>query len=84
MYNTFNIYHGKDVEIMNPLHEVLTLKECAQLWHVSVDTLKQKCIGRVKGDLSFTQEECRQSGKTWLVTRKAMTRLYGEPPQNIV
>ena len=66
---------------MNVPHEVLTLKEAAELWRVSVDTLKQKCIGRVKGDLAFTQEECRQSGKTWLVTREAMVRLYGEPPQ---
>lgn len=66
---------------MTVLHEVLTLKEAAELWHVSVDTLKQKCIGRVKGNLAFTQEECRQSGKTWLVTREAMVRLYGEPPQ---
>lgn len=49
---------------MNVLYEVLTLKEAAELWHVSVDTLKQKCIGRVKGDLAFTKEECRQSGKT--------------------
>ena len=66
---------------MNVLHEVLTLKEAAELWHVSVDTLKQKCIGRVKGNLAFTQEECRQSGKTRLVTREAMIRLYGEAPQ---
>lgn len=66
---------------MNVLHAVLTLKEAAELWHVSVDTLKQKCIGRVKGDLAFTQEECRQSGKTWLVTRESMVRLYGEAPQ---
>lgn len=42
---------------MNPLHEVLTLKEYAELWHVSVDTLKQKCIGTVKGDWAFIQEE---------------------------
>ncbi|WP_288842646.1 helix-turn-helix domain-containing protein [uncultured Megasphaera sp.] len=66
---------------MNVLYEVLTLKEAAELWHVSVDTLKQKCIGRVKGDLAFTKEECRQSGKTWLVTRKSMVRLYGENPR---
>lgn len=67
---------------MNVLHEVLTLKEAAELWHISVDTLKQKCIGRVKGDLAFTDTECRQSGKTWLVTREAMVRLYGEPPHD--
>ena len=66
---------------MNVLHEVLTLQEASELWNVSVDTLKQKCIGRVKGDLAFTQEECRQSGKTWLVTRESMVRLYGEAPQ---
>ena len=66
---------------MSVLHEVLTLKEASELWNVSVDTLKQKCIGRVKGDLAFTQEECRQSGKTWLVTREAMIRLYDEPLQ---
>ena len=68
---------------MDVLHEVLTLKEAADIWQVSDNTLKQKCIGRVKGDLAFTQEECRQSGKTWLVTRDAMVRLYGEPPQNL-
>lgn len=68
---------------MDVLHEVLTLKEASQIWQVSDNTLKQKCIGRVKGDLAFTQEECRQSGKTWLVTRKAMIRLYGEPPQHL-
>ena len=67
---------------MNALEEVLTLKEASQIWQVSDNTLKQKCIGRVKGDLAFTQEECRQSGKTWLVTRQAMIRLYGEPPHD--
>lgn len=66
---------------MDVLHKVLTLKEASQIWQVSDNTLKQKCMGRVKGDLAFTQEECRQSGKTWLVTREAMVRLYGEPPQ---
>ncbi len=68
---------------MSALHEVLTLKEAAELWHVSANTLKQKCIGRVKGDLAFTKEECRQSGKTWLVTRASMIRLYGEEPKPI-
>ena len=68
---------------MNVLHAVLILKEAAQIWQVSDNILKQKCIGRVKGDLAFTQEKCRQSGKTWLVTRDAMIRLYGEPSQNL-
>ena len=39
-------------------------------------------MGRVKGNLAFTDTECRQSGKTWLVTREAMVRLYGEPPHD--
>lgn len=65
---------------MNILYEVLTLKEAADIWGISQDTLKQKCIGRVKGNLAFSSEECRQSGKTWLVTRTSMIRLYGEPP----
>ena len=68
---------------MDVLHKVLTLKEASQTWQVSDNTLKQKCMGRVKGDLAFTHEECRQSGKTWLITREAMIRLYGEPPQSI-
>ncbi len=66
---------------MDILHEVLTIKEAAEIWQVSDNTLKQKCIGRVKGDLAFTDKECRQSGKTWLITRNSMIRLYGEPPQ---
>ena len=70
------------MEIVNVLHEVLTLKEAAEIWQVSDNTLKQKCMGRVKGNLAFTDTECRQSGKTWLVTREAMIRLYGEPSHN--
>lgn len=64
---------------MNPLEEALTLKEASDTWNVSQGTLKQKCLGKVKGDKAFTNTECRKSGGTWLITRSAMVRLYGEP-----
>lgn len=60
------------------LNEIMTIKEAAQIWGVAVDTLWQKCVGRVKGDLAFKENECRKSAGTWLVTRQAMKRLYGE------
>lgn len=60
------------------LNDVMTIKEAAELWNIQVDTLRQKCIGRVKGDLAFKENECRKSAGTWLVTRQAMKRLYGE------
>lgn len=64
-----------------PLNEVMTIGEAAQIWGLSSDSLGQNCLGRVKGEKAFADNEKRKSGKIWLVTRTAMIRAYGEPPK---
>lgn len=64
------------------LNDVMTIKEAAELWNIQVDTLRQKCIGRVKGDLAFKDGEYNKSAGTWLIRYSAMVRLYGELKEN--
>lgn len=66
---------------MNALNEVLTVKEAANIWELTADSINQNCRGRVKGQKAFTDEEKRKSAGTWLVTRAGMTRVYGEAPE---
>lgn len=54
----------------------MTTQEAGQLWGIPADRIKQVCLGRFKG--GFTNQECRKSGKMWLVTRQGMERLYGK------
>lgn len=61
------------------IYDILTTKEASELWSITQDSLLQNCRGRVKN--GFREGEFRKSGGTWLVTRKAMIRLYGEPPR---
>ena len=54
------------------LVEVMTAVEAAELWRMGQATVRAACVaGR------FRSEECRQSGKVWLVTRAGMRRVYG-------
>ena len=56
------------------LPEVLTATEAAELWSLDPSTVKKACQqGR------FTEQEARKSEGTWLITRAAIMRLYGEP-----
>ena len=66
---------------MRALDKVLTVKEAANIWGLTADSINQNCRGRVKGKMAFTDEEKRKSAGTWLVTRAGMTRVYGEPPK---
>lgn len=61
----------------NPLNQVLTVNEAAELYGVSQDALKHACAGHHGFPPRFTSEECRKSGRYWLVTRSGMERLYG-------
>ncbi|KXB92414.1 hypothetical protein HMPREF3182_00410 [Megasphaera hutchinsoni] len=75
--------HGKDVEIVNTLDEVLTLEEAAETWGKTTDSLRQACISRNEKPARFhIGVEARKSKRIWLVTKSGMTRLYGEPPQD--
>lgn len=63
--------------IKNPLECVFTAAEAAERWYLSVSTVRNACLaGR------FLINEARKSGKTWLVTRAAMERLYGPRPDS--
>lgn len=59
--------------------DVMTTGEAAELWGKNPTTIKHLCTG-IAGKIppKFTSEECRKSGKAWLVTRQAMERLYGK------
>ncbi|ADG05554.1 helix-turn-helix domain-containing protein [Kyrpidia tusciae] len=57
------------------LYEVMTISEAEKMWGLGKDTLR-KSIDRGR----FARHEVRKSGGTWLITRKAVERHYGQPP----
>ena len=65
---------------MNALHEVLTSAEAAKTWGLSDVTVRHACSGYSKEKPKFTAEECRQSGRTWLITRAGMSRVFDPQP----
>ena len=64
------------------LEDVMTTQEAGARWDVPADSIKQCCLKRYKNK-TFTDDECRKSGKMWLVTRQGMERLYGEEIHDI-
>ena len=70
-----------DISFDNPetdvLTNVLTVKEASDKWGLAPSTLVSACKGQKGGKPKFTEKECRQSGKTWLITKGAMQRVYG-------
>lgn len=61
--------------------DVLSTTEAAELWGISPTTVKLYCLGAKDRPPKFKKNECRKSGNVWLVTRAAMTRVFGETPQ---
>ena len=57
--------------------DVMTSAEAAERWGISPVTVKQACSGQRNTPPRFTQNECRKSKGTWLVTRQGMERVYG-------
>lgn len=55
------------------LKEVYTFAEASELWGLSESTLR-----RAQHSGRFKEGETKKSGGTWIVTRAAMERLYGE------
>lgn len=55
------------------INEILTFTEASNLWKLGDGTLRHAAA---RGN--FMNDEIRKSGSTWLVTRDAMIRLYGE------
>lgn len=67
---------------MKAINEVMTLSEASQMWEVPQITLKNACAGQKGYPPRFTSDECRKSGRTWLVTHEGMSRLYGLESNN--
>ena len=64
---------------MKAIDEVMTTKEAAQRWGKVQAVIQQNCLGQKGLPPRFTEDECRKSGGTSLVTKSGMIRLYGEP-----
>ena len=64
---------------MKVIEEVMTTKEAAQKGGKVQAVIQQNCLGQKGLPPRFTEDECRKSGGTWLVTKSGMIRLYGEP-----
>lgn len=62
---------------MRVIDEVMTTSEAAELWGLSIETVKKACQGQRGLPPRFQTDEFRKSGRTWLVTRAGMERLYG-------
>ncbi len=66
------------MDMHKALQEVMTATEAAERWALNHSTVKYACSGQKGLPPRFTPDECRKSGKMWLVTRAGMVRLYGE------
>lgn len=62
---------------MDAINEVMTASEAATRWDKAQITIKNACAGQKGYPPRFTDQECRKSGGTWLVTTQGMIRLYG-------
>jgi uncharacterized protein (DUF488 family) len=58
---------------MNILDEVFALSEAAQLWNIDDSTLRHAIRNN-----RFDINEYKKSSNTWLISKSAMVRLYGE------
>lgn len=56
------------------LSQVLTAREADEEWGMAIGTVRRDCNrGR------FYAEEVKKSAGTWMITRQALARVYGEP-----
>lgn len=62
----------------NCLEHVLTPTEAARIWPIAAETLKKRCQ-----EDRWLPGEIRKAGTVWLITRAALTRVYGEPPERV-
>jgi hypothetical protein len=61
-----------EIEITSYLWKVMTFAEASEKYDVAVSTLRHRA-----SDGRFEESNIRKSGKTWLVTKTAMDRIYG-------
>ncbi len=61
------------------LEGVMTFTEASERWDIAPRTLRASATGQNGAPPRFKEHEFAKSGGTWLVTEKAMRRLYGDP-----
>lgn len=59
------------------LTDVLTPAEAVELYNITESSIRRACTGQKGYKPIFKETECRKSGKTWLITRSGMERVYG-------
>lgn len=64
---------------MNPLLLVFTTLEAANLWNRDSGDVRSAASGAGHRAARMADGDRRKSGRSWLVTRDAMERLYGPP-----
>jgi len=57
------------------LHVVMTFPEAAERWGLGESTLRSM----VRDNRLEENKDYRKSGRSWLITKAAMIKLYGEP-----
>lgn len=63
---------------LNPLLLVFSTVEAARIWNRDSGTVRSAAAGAGHASARMTEGERRKSGRTWLVTRDAMDRLFGQ------
>ena len=58
------------------IHEVFTFTEATEKWGISDGSVLRHAVRNGK----FSEDEVRQSGKVWLITKQAMEGEYGKMP----
>ena len=64
---------------MNPLLLVFTTLEAADLWNRDSGDVRSAASGAGHRVARMADGDRRKSGRSWIVTRDAMERLYGPP-----
>lgn len=74
-------YGGGPVEenLMPPLLLVFTTAEAGRLWGRSAEDVRSAAAGAGHRAARLGEGERRRAGRTWLITRAAAEKLYGDP-----
>lgn len=59
----------------NPLDKVMNFSEASKLWGLGDSTLRMA----TKRKSLLEGIDYRKSGSSWIITKEAMIRVYGEP-----
>jgi len=87
-YNGLYRLYGQPLKKTHPISQMLTFEltqiytvnEAALLWGKHPNTIKDACDGHSnRCSPRLTPNECRKSGRTWLITSGGLIRLYGLP-----